>query len=78
MEPIKLTAEQLAALPKAQPRQPWEPDPAFFGTPVVKVDSIEDSTPYQLWLEQQKRDGWNVVKFDGQHYAFNGTLRSST
>lgn len=42
--PIKLTREQWAAVPKAPPRMPGQPDPALFGTPVEIVECAEDST----------------------------------
>lgn len=51
LEPIKLTREQIDAIPKAPPRKPWELDPTFFGTPIELVDTVEESTPYQLQAE---------------------------
>lgn len=49
-EPIKLTEEQLAAIRAQQPERPaWESGVVadLFAVPIVKVYTIEESTPYQ-------------------------------
>lgn len=47
-EPIRLTRRQIDALPKAKP-QPFGLQGAdLLGSPVYRVDRVEDSTPYQL------------------------------
>lgn len=47
-ETIKVTQEQLDQVPKAPQRKPWEPDMSFAGVPVELVDTVEESTAYQL------------------------------
>ena len=47
-EPIKLTQDQIDALPKAQPQPFGLPGGGLFGTPVIKVDTVEESTPHQM------------------------------
>lgn len=48
LEPIKLTREQLAALPRAKPDPFGSQVNALFGTPVELVDTVEESTPYRM------------------------------
>ncbi|MGW4525157.1 hypothetical protein [Amycolatopsis sp. NPDC004378] len=55
-EPIKLTREQWAAVPKASPGEPWELYPGLVGTRVELVETVQESTPYRLWLEQAEAE----------------------
>lgn len=48
LEPVKLTQHQIDSLPKAEPRPFGAPGADVFGTPIVKVDTVEESTPWQL------------------------------
>lgn len=53
-EPIKLTAEQFAVIPRATPDPYGSVLGSPFGTPVVLVEAVEESTPYLL-AAQPKR-----------------------
>jgi hypothetical protein len=63
LDVVKLTQAQIDAVTASQPHavlsaEPWH----YFGTPVEIVDTVEESTPYQLWREQtEAAHGLKVV-----------------
>lgn len=53
---IKLTAEQIATVPRISPEhQRFRPGATMFGYPVDLVDTVEESTPYVQGLLEQPR-----------------------
>lgn len=54
-EPIKLTQDQLDAVRAACEPAAADAPPPLFGTPIIIVERIEDSTPYRRLLEKQLR-----------------------
>jgi len=67
IEQVKLTREQIAFLPKAPPRKPWEPDPAFGGVPVELVETVEESTPFQLANPGGGSEGGDAAVVEHHH-----------
>jgi hypothetical protein len=60
-EPIRLTADQLAALKDTLPTktpEPWDTTWWARTVPIVLVDRVEESTPYVLAAAQGLRQAW--------------------
>lgn len=61
-EPIKLTQDQLDAVRAACKPAAADAPPPLFGTPIVIVERVEDSTPYRLRLKKLKRAAEAAMK----------------
>ena len=62
VEPIKLTQDQLDAVRAAAEPAPAGTAVPLLGTPIVIVERVEDSTPYQRRLEQLRRAAEAAMK----------------
>jgi hypothetical protein len=62
-KPVKLTPDQLATVQRnTPPPEPFTPDRSLWAVPVEIVETVEESTPYRLWLEQAEAEhGLKVV-----------------
>lgn len=59
---VYLTAEQIAAIPR---RTTVIPVGDLLGIPVVKVETVEESTPYRMMVEKAEREGYLVLPAGG-------------
>jgi len=76
VEPIKLTQEQLDAVRAASaPATPGTPPP-LFSTPIIIVERVEDSTPYQRRMEELKRAAEAVMKVSYPSYYLSGPFEN--
>jgi hypothetical protein len=64
VEPIKLTQDQLDAVRAVAVAEPvlFGAPPPLLGTPIIIVENVEDSTPYQRRLEALRRAAEAAMK----------------
>jgi len=74
--PIKLTQEQLDEVrATVEPAPPGMPPP-LLGTPIIIVERVEDSTPYQRRLEELKRAAEAAMKVSYPSYYLSGPFEN--
>lgn len=78
VEPIKLTREQLDKVrATVEPAPPGTaPPPPILGTPIIIVERVEDSTPYQRRLEELKRAAAAAMKTSYPKYYLSGPFEN--
>lgn len=70
VEPIKLTREQLDEVrATVKPAPAGMVPPPILGTPIVIVERVEDSTPYQRRMEELKRAAEAAMKISYPTYT---------
>ena len=76
VEPVKLTQEQLDEVRAAAAPAPPGMPPPLFSTPIIIVERVEDSTPYQRRLEELKRAAEAAMKVSYPSYYLSGPFEN--
>jgi len=77
VEPIKLTQEQLDEVrATVEPVLPGTVPAPLFGTPIIIVERVEDSTPYQRRLEKLRQEAEAVMKTSYRSYYLSGPFEN--